>query len=213
MEAKTKRSNFKITAIAVTEASQGGAASLMNDPLLLKSLKDNVELSDEQKALLEEMGYTESEIDKALVSGKESPSSLSEDSGGGDNLNENEGTDNTMSDELLKNLTKELASLKMEKALNTYNFEGGVATGVADALAELPAKSVESVTKAFDFLIECSEYAIALEKAKVSEVKEEENPLAKALSEELGEGGTEEAPVEKSFVEQVKEANEATKEA
>ena len=192
MEAKTKRSNFKITAIAVTEASQGGAASLMNDPLLLKSLKDGKTLSEEQKSLLIDVGFKESDIDKSLVSEKEPLSSSEENNTGEDDVNLNKGTDN-MSEE---NLRKELEEVKHKFAVSeakgqitAYSF-GELEADVAGALATLEDSSV--LIKAFDLLAESKTAAVdeALTKAKEDAVDTNAD-LKKELDSEAGVAGGE----------------------
>jgi hypothetical protein len=192
VEAKTKRSNFKITAIAVTEASQGGAASLMNDPLLLKSLKDGKTLSEEQRSLLIDVGFKESDIDKSLVSGKEPQASLSGDSDGEVKETLNKGTDN-MSEE---NLRKELEEVKHKFAVSEatgqiagYSF-GELEADVAGALATLEDSSV--LIKAFDLLVESKTAAVdeALAKAKEDAVDTNAD-LKKELDSEAGVAGGE----------------------
>lgn len=206
MTAKTKRKNFNISAIAVTDASQGGAASLMNDPLLLKALKENRKLTTEQHDLLLEIGMTESDINKALMSDKNTPLSSPEEGKDGEGENVNKGTDEIMSEEILKKLEKiekENAILKVEKSLSGYEF-GEIETELAEALVSV--EDISPIIKAFELLLDRTEEAITKAKEEAeSELKkslgdEGYQELKKALEEEAGEegAGAEGEGVEKS---------------
>jgi hypothetical protein len=200
MKAKRRLYDFNVTGIAVTDGSQGGACSLLNEPLLLKSLKGGATLTPEQKAILLEIGHTESEVGKSLTDDK-LPLSSSEETSGGDNLTI-EGTD--MSEELIKGLQEQVAALKksnIQKDLGAYGFEADVANGLADVLVGLEAEGLASVTKALDAVVAKGEAEVELAKAAVPAPKEEENPLAKALSEEKGEGGEPEGDAPKTMLE------------
>jgi hypothetical protein len=200
MKAKRRLYDFNVTGIAVTDGSQGGACSLLNEPLLLKSLRRSATLTPEQKAILLGIGHTESEVGKSLTDDK-LPLSSSEETSGGDNLTI-EGTD--MSEELIKGLQEQVAALKksnIQKDLGAYGFEADVANGLADVLVGLEAEGLASVTKALDAVVAKGEAEVELAKAAVPAPKEEENPLAKALSEEKGEGGEPEDDAPKTMLE------------
>lgn len=200
MKAKRRLYDFNVTGIAVTDGSQGGACSLLNEPLLLKSLRRSATLTPEQKAILLGIGHTESEVGKSLTDDK-LPLSSSEETSGGDNLTI-EGTD--MSEELIKGLQEQVAALKksnIQKDLGAYGFEADVANGLADVLVGLEAEGLASVTKALDAVVAKGEAEVELAKAAVPAPKEEENPLAKALSEEKGKGGEPEGDAPKTMLE------------
>jgi len=200
MKAKRRLYDFNVTGIAVTDGSQGGACSLLNEPLLLKSLRRSATLTPEQKAILLGVGHTESEVGKSLTDDK-LPLSSSEETSGGDNLTI-EGTD--MSEELIKGLQEQVAALKksnIQKDLGAYGFEADVANGLADVLVGLEAEGLASVTKALDAVVAKGEAEVELAKAAVPAPKEEENPLAKALSEEKGKGGEPEGDAPKTMLE------------
>lgn len=198
--ANKKLSNFKITAVAVTDASQGGACSGENDSLLFKAKKEGVVLTAEQKALLKELGYEESEINKSLLDSENALSSPSGVSTGEDNLNLKKGTDNDMSDELVKSLeakVKVLEAREITKAVSAYEFSEEVAVSLAEVMGSIEAEQRDVITKALDEIKAKGAEAVELEKAKVpAPVVEEDNELTKALSKEAGDGGEPEAEPE-----------------
>jgi hypothetical protein len=200
MKAKRRLYDFNVTGIAVTDGSQGGACSLLNEPLLLKSLKGGATLTPEQKAILLEIGHTESEVGKSLTDDK-LPLSSSEETSGGDNLTI-EGTD--MSEEVNKALEAQVAVLTkklIQKDLGVYGLESDLSKELAEVLAGLGEDAVASVTKALDAVVAKGEAEVELAKATVPAPKEEENPLAKALSKEKGEGGDPEGDAPKTMLE------------
>lgn len=198
--------DFEGAHIALTDASQGGACSLMNDPLMLKSLKGKV-LTSEQEALLVRMGHEISEVEKS-TSGNQTPTSVDTDGLTGDNKLQ-KGTDDIMSKETLERiaqLEKALAVSEATNSLTGYGFEADVKKAVAGAIAKLEStEDKEAVTKAFDALVAKGEADV--EKAKTAK-PEEESDLAKALSEEAGDGGEAEEEVEKSLAQRAIEAQD-----
>lgn len=200
--------DFDKAHLAYTDGSAGGACSLVNDPILLKSLEAGKELSVEQRSLLESMGYDLSEVDKSIEETKKS--SASNEVSEADNLNIDKGNDDNMSQELLKAQEDRIAALEKQlkvsnavNALTKYNLDVELKKDLAESIADEAVQTV--VLKALDALIAAGkvELEAAVEKAKTTTT--EENPLAKALSNEAGEGGEVEQPVEKSRSEKIAE--------
>jgi hypothetical protein len=174
--------------LAYTDESQGGAASLMNDPLLLKAQELDIPLTENQKKILEDINEESLPLDKSKSNSSDNTPSSSEETGE-DTINK-KGTDNDMSEEILKKLASvehELAVAKAEKQVSPYSF-GELETGVATALANASKEDSEAITKAFTYLKECGDYGVAVEKANVVKV-DPDNALAKALDEEAGAEG------------------------
>lgn len=212
---KTKRLLKKISFdfdgahLAYTDASQGGACSLMNDPIMLKALNGKT-LTKEQKAILESAGHNILDVEKSASECKKSSTSDSE----GvevDNFDNsiNKGNEDAMSQETLDRVAQLEKALAVSEAKNTispYNL-GDLAKSVAEALASISEDSLkESITKAFDHLIEAGkqELEAAVEKAKEAQEAaatktEDENPLVKALNTEAGDAGEPEAELEKEL--------------
>jgi len=207
MKAKRRLYDFNVTGIAVTDGSQGGACSLLNEPLLLKSLKGGATLTPEQKAILLEIGHTESEVGKSLTDDK-LPLSSSEETSGGDNLTI-EGTD--MSEEVNKALEAQVAVLTkklIQKDLGVYGLESDLSKELAEVLAGLGEDAVASVTKALDAVVAKGEAEVEVAKSAAPAPKEEENPLAKALSDEKGEGGDPEGDAPQTMLEKAMAAKD-----
>ena len=207
MKAKRRLYDFNVTGIAVTDGSQGGACSLLNEPLLLKSLKGGATLTPEQKAILLEIGHTESEVGKSLTDDK-LPLSSSEETSGGDNLTI-EGTD--MSEEVNKALEAQVAVLTkklIQKELGVYGLESDLSKELAEVLSVLDEDAVASVTKALDAVVAKGEAEVELAKSTAPAPKEEENPLAKALSDEKGEGGEPEGEAPQTMLEKAMAAKD-----
>jgi len=181
--------DFKGAHLAYTDESQGGAASKLNDPFLLKSTELDKPLTENQKKILEDIEEESVPLDKSTGAGKNTPSSSEET--GEDNDNINKGTDNDMSEEILKQLAEvkhELAITKAEKQISPYSF-GELETGVATALANASKEDAEAINKALTFLKECGEYGAAeaaVSKAKGKTKELPDNALTKALDEEAG---------------------------
>ena len=184
------------------------ACSMMDDPILLKSLEQGKELTIEQQSLLESIGYDISEVSKSTeMEGSEKPSTTSEViSGDGSEAvtqNLNKGND-IMSEALLKDqetrieaLEKQLKVSQAENALTKYDLEADLKKELSTVLMDADSRAV--VLKAFDAFV--SSGAEALEKAVAA--APQENALQKELSQEVGEAGEVEKPVEKSRSEKI----------
>jgi len=128
------------------------------------------------------------------------------------NINNKENTD--VSEVTLKALQDELAAEKMKnkdlkveikakeitKSLETYKFTDEIGKALSDVMVILSDEQVKGITDAFDVLKTATD--IAVEKAKGNE----ENPLKKALDEEVGESSTGNE-VEKTLVDEIREAS------
>lgn len=212
--------DFDKAHLALTDKSAGGACSLMNDPIILKSLEDSISLSAEQKRLLKLAGYDVSEVEKSMeefIKSSTSDDVISEGVSEVDNFDKSKekGNDENMSEKLekeLADLRKELAISKTENMVSKYNLEADVAKSFAEAIALV--ENQEAVFKAIDSLIDAhkaeldkakEDFESELDKAKSGKQEEEENPLAKALDEEAGEGGEPEGEVQKSRSDKIAE--------
>lgn len=195
--------DFDKAHLAYTSEDQGGACSLMNDPILLKSLEQGKELSVEQMSLLEAAGYDISTIGKSMEEATKPSASETEAS----EVNKtNHKDEDNMSEKLEKELAelrKQLAESKVENTLTSYSLDAELKKELASVLAGVEDNGV--VFKAFDALIAAGEAKVEAEVTKAKEEIEkaaasagEENPLTKELGEDAGEGGESEAPVEKS---------------
>jgi hypothetical protein len=207
--------NFDFTGahIAYTSEEQGGAASLLNDPILLKAKDSTVTLTEAQKEIISKLGEESTPLDKKLSEGVEvSSSSSSEVSNGEENINVNKENEVTMADDKLATevaeLRKELAVQKAVNSLTDYSFEKELTTSVAAALASLETADQEAVLKAFDALEARTEVEVT--KAKEA-APEEVNELAKALGDEAGIEGEAEVEVVKTLAERIKEDQDAMK--
>lgn len=154
----------------------GGAASLKDEPILLKQKEQS--LSEEELSILKELNESTdalAEVDKL----KEEPEILKG--------NETDMSEINKLQEQLNQMKQELA---IEKAVNKtakYNFENGA--DVAKALANLEVAEQETILKAFDALLLAKDVEIeeAVNKALESKPTEsEENPVVKALENEAG---------------------------
>lgn len=185
--------HFDFEGCEVSYTTGAGAASLLNEPYLLKAKEgDSKELSEDEAQLLKKLSVKE-------VSSQE----------GSENLNKDKGDD--MSKELeaeLAAVRKENAVLKAKGTLSTYSFGQEIEEGVALALASLEEDQGESIMKAFNFLVECGEYGVA----KAAQEKEDEvqTDLQKALSTEAGQEDGQE-PVAMTKAEIIKQKREEAK--
>jgi hypothetical protein len=205
MMSKRKRllKGIKPFEISYTEASQGGACSGINDPILLKSQIEEKSLSGNQKQLLDKYGKDYSGMSKSKESASdESPKGSQHNADNKTNETEKE-TEDTMSEEMTKALQDEIKELK--KALDVEKAEKSLAGFEleADLKKELAVAIVDSGSEAIVKSLEALEAAKveAVEKAKEVVEKsatEEENPVAKALSVEAGEAGETEVVLTKS---------------
>lgn len=199
---------FKGSELSYTEESQGGAASLINEPILLKSNELNKELTQSQKDILEEIGEEFTPLDKSLTVDTHTPSSATVDSGE-DNQNDkgNLMADNAEILKKLEQLEQDNKILKAEKAIASYEFDTELSVGVASAIANLDETQVAAITKAFDGLIAQKEEAVT--KAKEAAVAvQEETELAKSLKSEQGNDSVEEETVELTTVEKMLKSKE-----
>lgn len=184
--------------VAYTSWSQGGAASELNDPYLLKG-KVKKELSPEEKQMLIEMGYKESDLvkaksDRSLIS---SPS--------GEEINKtnvsNTGNEEIMSEDvnilkqrladqeaLTKQLVQQLKVTGVEKALSKYSFDEAEVSGLAEALASMKDEDQSLVYKAFDSITNKLNTEKAAKEEAISKSKGDEatGALAGLLSKEAG---------------------------
>lgn len=198
--------DFKGAHVAYTDGSQGGAASLKNDPYLLKAEDIAKELTKEQQEILEAIGEESTPLEKSIDVDKNAPSSSTEVVSGEDEKLSKQKEDK-MSEAIEKQLAEqaqEIKVLKAEKVLIGYNFEADLNEDLAKAIAELSDEGVKAVTKALTSLKEKADEA--LEKANKEDSKE--NELEKKLSKEDGHAEAEET-IEKSFLDQVKESMKA----
>ena len=170
--------DFEGAHIALTSK---GAASMKDEPYLLKSLEVEVKKESEESE------------------------ELSEDNTGVTQQNEEtKGTD--MSDEALQKALDKIAELERinksqtlkSEVLAGYGFEAEVEKGLVDLMVGLD--DTTAITKALDALVAVKDEAITKAKAEV----QPENEIAKALSEEQGAAEVEsEEEVVKSLEEQV----------
>jgi len=175
--------------LSYTTPEDGGAASLKNESYLLKKL--NVEESDNQAHACED-----TPVDKSTETIIETK--------------ENEMT------EVEKQLQKQVAQMQHELAvrdakdvLNKYGLDAELNKQVASAVATLENDKQEAIFKALDTLTD--KLQEKEEEIKKASKAKSENPLAKALDEEVGSEGSEAVEVEKTLVDQIKELQAAKK--
>ncbi len=218
-KAKAELSNvsfqFKGAHVAYTSEDQGGAASLLNEPLLLKSTETG-NLSEDQEKILSKVNEEFTPLEKSKDVENVSPSSDEVVTGEEHISNVTKGNDKDMSDQKLEDVLAEVAklqkSLSVQKAVNTiapYKFED--AEAVAEAISDLSEEAQGVVLKAFDALV--AREGEALEKAKTA-APAVETDLQKALDEEAGvDGEAEVEVVEKSLAERVMDLQKAEKDS
>ncbi len=202
--------DFSAAEVSYTDASQGGAASLMNEPFLLKANETIKPLSKEQQEILDAIGE---ESKPLLKAGKpDSTSSNVERTVEDDNKTKG---DISMSEEVVKDLQEQMVALqkeldisKAEKSISGYGLEDEVGLGLAKALSDLDEDGVAAVHKAIETILSKAEKALTEKEEEVNkaaeDAKTEDNPLAKALEEEEGHQEKQEV-VAKSMVEQLNE--------
>ena len=193
--------------LAYTDRSVGGAASLMNDFILVKEKGLGMDkLSESQAKLVEDLEEEFVPLEKKLKSDstdkEETPSTpnTGEVYSGVDNENLNKGNDKDMSQELLQDkieqLEKQLQASKLEKTLSKYNLDSEVSENLSDAMAYASEEHSVAIVKALDSIqdkLKASlvEAETALEKAKgdledAGKEIPEESELNKELEKELG---------------------------
>jgi hypothetical protein len=210
--------DFDKAHLALTDVSAGGACSLMNNPILLKSLEEGKTLSLKQRSLLESVGYDISEVDKSMEEcTKSSTSDVNTDEAAEvETPTITKGNDKNMSDEIMAAqearivaLEKQLKTANAAATLSAYSFEKELETELSVVLASVE-EGQDVLLKAFDALIAQGEVALAeagevaaaeLEKAQKS--VSPENPLVKELSEEAGESVEAEVEIEKSLSDRI----------
>lgn len=186
--------------VAYTSWAQGGAASELNLPYLLKG-KVKKELDPEEKQMLIEMGYKESDLVKA----KSDASLISSPSG--EEINKtnvsNTGNEEIMSEDvnilkqrlaeqeaLTKQLVQQLKVTGVEKALSKYSFDEAEVSGLAEALASMKDEDQSLVYKAFDSITNKLNTEKAAKEEAISKAKgasdEAPSALAGLLSKEAG---------------------------
>lgn len=175
--------------LSYTTPEDGGAASLKNESYLIKNL--NVEESDNQAHACE---------DNTVEKSTENKTETKE--------NEMTEVEKQLQDQVAK-MQHELAVRDAKDVLNKYGFEAELNKQVADVIASIEADKQEAVYKALDTLK--GEVETKNEEIEKSTKDKTENPLTKALDEEVGAEGSETVNVEKSLVEQIKELQDAKK--
>ena len=224
---------FRHAHIAYTDASQGGAASLYNDYLAIKGKamppsKDDIKrlLTKEQLEIVESLDEELTLLDK-----KKNPSNVNEGQPSdtntpstsanaeavmaGDDNTIHKGKQETMSDELVKQLQEQVETLLYENAVKSaefslikYAFDSETSSATAKAMAKLNDEGRQSVIKAFDALVAAKEeiakqvaekeVALAEKQASLDELQSSvvgleekvksvnaENPILKAVQAEL----------------------------
>lgn len=163
--------DFDEAHIALTS---NGAASMADEPYLLKSLR--LEENESESLLTQAQSDTGASADDEKVS-----------------KSQTENKEDLMDQEIVKQLQDEVASLKAERdaavlkaAVDTAETAFGKYELEAELVKELAGvfhtEGKELVVKALDAMVAQKEAAVE----KASTVVEEENPLAKALEEEVG---------------------------
>lgn len=199
-KAYLKNINLRKEGAHIAMTTGNGAASLMNDPFILKSL-GNSPLSEEDIYILKEIGEWEESLEEGSV--------LSEDGNTGviqktiNETNEESMTD-TVSKEAFVAIQKKL--LKTEVAHLGLGDE--MQADLVDVLVGVTESQGEVITKALAALSAAKEaekeeaITKALEAAKP--VEQEETEIAKKLQKESGHADVEE-PVTKSLVQKALE--------
>ena len=184
-EAKRKLKNitFKTSQkhIAITDESEPACSGYGAEAVLFKSESVEKGFTENQKKILDELNV---EYDKEEVLTTKSTEDALVASDVENNKNQTE-TDSEMSEEIIKSLRDELATvkleqakLKIEKKINKFEFEAEVAESLSNVLASVDEASVEVIVKSLD--------AVAVVAVEKSEKLSEGNALAKSLVTETG---------------------------
>lgn len=156
--------------------TKGGAASMIDEPYLLKSLHIETDVQpNESEAIADD--NTGVNLEKQ----KEIDMSIDE------------------KDQRIVELEKKLKVVELSKAYDKYNLPEEISAGLVEAVSGL--ENGEAIIKALDHLV--AEKEEALEKAAKPAKEEKENELAKKLSQEAGLSGEAEVAVEKSIKDSV----------
>lgn len=183
---------FEGAHLAYTDWSQGGAASMENIPVLLKS-EELQPLTEEQKKKLELYG----EEFKPLVikTGDLNKTSSSSPEGVVEDDNKlSEGNKTEMSEDILKQLAelkaqneamasalKAIEVKKVEDKISTYSLPEALSKSVSDLLFDVGSEKADVIYKALDALVEAK---VAVAKAAAESTTTD---LAKALGAEVGD--------------------------
>jgi hypothetical protein len=209
MTTKLKNVSFEFTGahLAYTSKDQGGAASGLNDPLILKS--NNQDVTDYQKEILDDIEEEFTPLLKQHKSNdKDSPSSVEGDTGEETNLTK--GNEKLMSDEnkdeLIKSKDDKIAALEKQLA---DKAEGEL----KDSLGKYNFSDLDSVTKVLNGLDEENRDVLikALDELDARDV--EKNVDSGKIEKELGEDGEAEHQEELTVQDRIKKALENKKES
>ena len=175
--------DFSGAHLAYTDASQGGAASGLNDPILLKSGEEGyLSLTAEQRELISLIGETPTALIKSvdnLTTQKENPTIMGE----------------QVSQEDFLALQQELAVEKSLRAISALNLE--------EPKAEVLAKALSTLTKENLVIVKEALLDLQADINKAADVEVGETDLQKSLSEEAGSEGE---GAEMTFAEQVRKS-------
>ena len=205
---------FEGAHIAYTDGN--GAASLLNEAYLFKSLVDNKNIShkDEKDSISQTV---DKEIESEDSKGKEEmPTKKVAD----EKVDETASIQKEMKDmkkamqdlqKELKEAKRELAVVEVAKSVKGFGFEDELAKEVSDVLVDLTDEQNGVVSKAFTHFEEIIK-TLKTEKEEAENKVEEENPLAKALTEEVGHSettdGVETEDAANDFIAEIKKAQE-----
>ena len=165
--------------LTLTDPSAGGACSLKNEIIIEKSMS---KLNKTQEEILEKIGEEFTPIAKALE--VDNP------------VETEEGKEMSIEkDKEIAELRKQLRKVEVEKSLGTYELDAEVKAELVEFMSDLEDATV--IVKALDAMVASAQ--VKIEKAKESVESKEENPIAKALSEEKGYVTEPEIEVEKSI--------------
>lgn len=209
--------------MAMTDASQGGPASMKGDILFKASSNTEVPLTEAQKEILAYIGEEPTPLEKSNgvdnqssnQDGKSTPSPSTEESTGGVNSNLNKG--NEMSDEIkaleaklaaAEAVNAELQKSMVSKDLAVYSFDEDLLKSVSAVICGVKAEDKEVILKGFNVLL-ASKEAVEADLAKAKEASHGGgSDLAKALSQEQGHSDAGEV-IEKTFAQEVEELTKA----
>ena len=175
--------------LSYTTPEDGGAASLKNEAFLTKAL--NVEESDNQAHACEDTPVGKST--ETIIETKE---------------NEMTEVEKQLQTQVAK-MQHELAVRDAKDVLNKYDLDEELNKQVASAVATLEADNQEVIFKALDSIT--NKLKEKEEELKKASKDKSDNPLAKALDEEVGSEGSESVELEKTLVDQIKELQAAKK--
>ena len=168
-----------------------GAASLMNDSFLFKTVLKDVHtgynnLTDEETQILKDIGEYPEELltkEKSLKTNKDKQKETitMEKEGKAVAVDNSEVIDSLVAE--INELKKENKTVKATTLISRFEFSEEVGAGVIKALVGMEDADRDAVVSAFDAILTKSKDAV--EKIK-KEKKTEENPLKKEVDEEVG---------------------------